>query len=490
MSAVEEEENKEVQQQETSSAVVAEGDVSSAGWPASPERSDDPVSVLEWVEQGRRRQEAELLTRIAKLEGQVSVIRKAGQLEMEQLILSTKPGQSFLTKEYERAEASREKQCKHIMAVAASNQAELTALRKAWAQERRERLVDAGELPTGMSVVASVSQAVTPFSRSSAVIGASGGVGGTPATPNAGGGATERVTHPIDPGPSNGGAGGTRQCVTTPHSTGVVHSHMPTQQSAGYSVFALKDIHRIIDRYPQFTYTTRVDTFFELTLSLHHAFRVHPDLWTQMLVLQSHKCAEIQSWISSEVVGAGLSWSGIKQRFVDRYGLPDQAAMSFDNLTACRQGGGGVAAYRDKFVQTARLAGCNVDDAFVLAVFRRNLQPDVCDGVAHTLRAMGNRTVDFNTVAAIAVRVDADIRSTKKQKGRGSGRSGGTPPRSSAPCRRWLRGECKYEDCKFEHVDRAATHRDSRPCHSWRDTGSCKFGDKCKYVHGEVDKKQ
>ena len=281
MSAVEGAEHKEVQQQETSSAVVAGGDVSSAGWPASPERFDDPVSVLQWVEQGRRRQEAELLTRIAKLEGQVCVIRKAGQLEMEQLILSTKPGQSFLTKEYEKAEASREKQCKHIMAVAASNQAELTALRKAWAQERRERLVDAGELPTGMPV----SQAVTPVSRSSAVIGASGGVGDTPATPNAGGGATERVTHPIDPGPSSGGAGGARQCVTTPHSTGVVHSHMPTQHSAGYSVFALKDIHRIIDRYPQFTYTTRVDTFFELTLSLHHAFHVHPDLWTQMLVL-------------------------------------------------------------------------------------------------------------------------------------------------------------------------------------------------------------
>ena len=187
--------------------------------------------------------------------------------------------------------------------------------------------------------------------------------------------------------------------------------------TAEYSVHVLKDLSKIADRFPKFNYDTRIDSFFKKTEGMHRVFDVSPALWSSMLIFQTQSRQNIQDWCMTELLTDSITWSEIKAAFARRYGKPDEESTGFDSLMNVRQGSKPVAVYRDDFCRVARLAGCSLDEPYVIAMFRRNLNDQLQDLTASALIARGTSRTDFDAIASVCVALDADIRAKKRSRG-------------------------------------------------------------------------
>ena len=172
-----------------------------------------------------------------------------------------------------------------------------------------------------------------------------------------------------------------------------------------------------------------------------------------------------------------LPWHSVQRMFAARYGQPDEASLSFDNLMTVSQGNGTVACYRDAFSKVAKRAGCDLNDRFVLAIFRRNLAPDVKSLVDSALIARGTDVNDFNAIAGVAVTVDADVRSQKRN------REGGGRDRSSGGRGRGGRGRGGGSGGRGNRSGAPGVADKDKPCFTKQNTGKCDFGDRCRYSH-------
>ena len=58
-------------------------------------------------------------------------------------------------------------------------------------------------------------------------------------------------------------------------------------------------------------------------------------------------------------------------------------------------------------------------------------------------------------------------------------------------CRSFNQGGCNYENCKFAHIqypsnnggNAGGNNLRTKPCNNFSQTGSCKYGDNCKFAH-------